>query len=128
MKAKIIAGVITLLSLSAHAENYAIDCEGHAAAYMTIEQGEHRLAVIGNPIEYKYTASDAEYAVKNHPDPVTKRLQMFFPVLTEEPDTDNQGFAAISEHNDGSVVLVLPDGVKLTDCHVKIDDLLGGLN
>ncbi|MCS5737529.1 hypothetical protein, partial [Herbiconiux daphne] len=72
MKAKIIAGVITLLSLSAHAENYAIDCEGHAAAYMTIEQGEHRLAVIGNPIEYKYTASDAEYAVKNHPDPVTK--------------------------------------------------------
>ena len=123
---RLLIGAVALLSISAHAENFVIDCEGHHTAYLSIAQGEHSLAIIGNPTVYKYTAEDEHYAVKNHPDSMTKRLEMFFPVLTEEPDSDNQGCAAISTHNDGEIVMVLPDGVKLYDCKVKIDDLLGG--
>ncbi|MGM8868811.1 hypothetical protein [Enterobacter hormaechei] len=130
MKTKTVAGLLALLSMSAQADNFAIECEGHPVAYLTIEQGEHKLAVIGNPIQYKYTAPDEHYAVKHFTkaeDAVTKTREMFFPVNVES-ETDNAGFAAIMTHHDGAVVMVLPDGVKLTDCKVKIDDLLGGLN
>lgn len=116
MRHPIIITALSLFSLSAHAINYDVVCEGRTVANMSIAQGEHSLSIIGNPNQYGYSVENEKIAVQDKTEQEsseTKRLEYFFNLKDSlSPAT------VFSYHRDGELVLLLPDGNRYHNCKI----------
>ncbi|HAV9602741.1 TPA: hypothetical protein JLG68_001353 [Escherichia coli] len=116
MKRSVVAAtLLTLFSLSAHAMNYDVICEGRLEAHMSIAQGEHAIVLDGKPDVYKYTDKQERYAIYDYTEEenaTVKRLEMFFPA---QPGNDGVTF---SYRRSGEMTIVTPGKGMLHNCKV----------
>ena len=115
MRHIIITTALSLFSLSAHAMNYDVNCEGRLEAHMSIAQGEHAIQLEGHSEVYRYTDKQERYAVYDYTEEesaTVKRLEMFF-----APKAGDSG-VTFSYRRSGEMTLMTPDKIMLHNCKV----------